>query len=443
VNRFYIETFGCQMNVADSGLMTRVLESAGYCAVSEPAGASVVLLNTCAVREKAEERVAKRLRELRRLKRLRPDMVLGVTGCMAKHLGKDLLDRLPHVDLLVGPDSYRRLPELIEEARTRTTVSLAMDREEDYAGLDAVSVDGIRAFVPIMRGCDRFCTFCVVPLTRGREKSLPLDEILRQVEVALAEGAREVTFLGQTVNSYHHGPHRFADLLDAASRVPGLLRVRFTSPHPSHFDEDQFRLIAERGALCPQVHLPVQSGSDRVLADMKRGYTRAEYLGIVERLRRLVPEVGLTTDIITGFPGETDDDFAETLSLMETVRFDSAFMFAYSPRPGTYAWSRQADDVPDTLKRERLERVIALQETVSLERYRRLEGREVEVLVEGPSRRDPLHAMGRAPDGKTVILASPHPAGSLVTAKIARANSHTLLAEGAEGAGDTGEERAA
>jgi tRNA-2-methylthio-N6-dimethylallyladenosine synthase len=295
-----------------------------------------------------------------------------------------------------------------------------------------------------MRGCDRFCSFCVVPLTRGREKSLAPDEILRQVDLVVAEGAREVTFLGQTVNSWHHGAHRFADLLDAASRVPGLARVRFTSPHPSHFDEDQFRLIAERPSLCPQIHLPVQSGSDRVLEAMKRGYTRAGYLGIVERLRRLVPEVGLTTDIITGFPGESGEDFEATLSLLEEVRFDSAFMFAYSPRSGTYAWSRQPDDVPDALKRERLERVIALQESISLERYRAMEGREVEVLVEGPSRRSSEHAMGRTPDGKTVILAAPATAGSLVTARIARANSHTLLAEGVEGDEDDEEaERAA
>lgn len=428
--RFFLETYGCQMNVADSGLIVRVLEQAGFVAADDIYQASLILLNTCAVRERAEERVRKRLRELAALKRARPDLVLGVTGCMPKHLGRELLDRLPQVDLLVGPDSYRRLPELVARAAERPTVDLRMDKAEDYTGLEPVSLEGIRAFVPIMRGCDRFCTFCVVPLTRGREKSLALEEVVRQVRGVVARGAREVTLLGQTVNSWKREGRTFADLLTAVAGVEGVLRVRFTSPHPSHFDERQFRAIAGHPALCPQVHLPVQSGSNRVLRAMERGYTREDYLELVDTLRRHLPEAGLSTDIIVGFPGETEEDFLQTLSLMEAVDLDSSFMFQYSPRAGTWAHRRLPDDVPAEVKGERIRRVIALQEGMSRRRYAAMVGREVEVLVEGPSRRDPAAAVGKAPDGKTVILADCPPAGELRRVRVARASSHTLFADG-------------
>jgi tRNA-2-methylthio-N6-dimethylallyladenosine synthase len=322
------------------------------------------------------------------------------------------------------------LPELVEEAASRRTADLRLDAREDYSGCDPVAVEGCHAFVPIMRGCDRFCTFCVVPLTRGREKSLPLPEVVRQAEGAVARGARALTLLGQTVNSYRCAEHTFTDLLDAVSRLPGLLRVRFTSPHPCHFHRDHFRLLSERPALCPHLHLPVQSGSDRMLAAMKRGYTRADFLALVESIRAHLPEAGLTTDVIVGFPGETEEDFEATLSLMRAVEFDSAFLFRYSERPGTYAARHQPDDVPLEAKAERLDRVIALQEEISLRRYRRLVGREVEVLVEGPSRRDPAHAVGKSADGKTVILPAGPEIGALARVRIASATSHSLQAQG-------------
>jgi tRNA-2-methylthio-N6-dimethylallyladenosine synthase len=344
---------------------------------------------------------------------------------------------LPEVDLLLGPDSYRRLPELVEAAARRTTIDLRLDASEDYAGCDPVSIDGIHAFVPVMRGCDRFCAFCVVPLARGREKSLPLEEILRQVQGAVDRGVRTVTLLGQTVNSYHHGEHRFTDLLDSVSRLPGLVRIRFTSPHPAEFREEHFRLMAERTSLSPHLHLPVQSGSDAVLAAMKRGYARDDFLRLVETIRRHLPEVGLTTDLIAGFPGETEEDFEATLALMRTVRFDSAFLFAYSERPGTYAARRLPDSVPAAVKGERLARMIRLQEEHSLERYRRREGQVVEVLVEGISRRHPEHGTGKTGDFKTVVFPRGPEIGTLHQVRIARATSHSLRAEGV---GDPGPE---
>jgi len=433
MKRVYIETYGCQMNVADSALMEHLLAGCGFAPTQSVHEASLVLVNTCAIRERAEERVVQRVQQLGRLKRLRPDLILGVTGCVPKHLGEALLRQLPEVDLLVGPDSYRRLPELVEEAARRTTVDLRLDGGEDYAGLDPVSVEGVHAFVPIMRGCDRFCTFCVVPLVRGREKSLPIEEVLRQVRGAVERGARTVTLLGQTVNSYHCEGRTFTDLLAAVSEVPGLLRVRFTSPHPADFREEHLRLMAERPVLAPHLHLPVQSGADRVLAAMKRGYTREEFLRLVEMARRHLPEIGLTTDLIAGFPGETEEEFAATLELMRAVRFDAAFLFAYSERPGTWAARRLPDEIAPEVKGERLARMIALQEEHSLERYRRWEGREVEVLVEGASRRNAGHAVGKTPDFKTTILPGGAQPGDLVRVRIERATSHSLRAEGVAG----------
>lgn len=429
----YIETYGCQMNVADSSLMTHVLEKAGFRVTEVANEASLILLNTCAIRERAEERVQNRLRQLSALKRVRPDLVLGVTGCMPKHLGKQLLERLPKVDLFLGPDSYRRLPELVEEAQRRPTLALRLDDAEDYSDLDPVSLEGIHAFVPIMRGCDRFCSFCVVPLTRGREKSLPLDEVVRQCASAAARGARAVTLLGQTVNSYRHQNSGFVDLLAALSDLDGLARIRFTSPHPVEFEEPVFALMAARQNLCPHIHLPLQSGSDRILESMKRGHTADEYRGLVETIRRHLPDVGLTTDIIVGYPGETDADFELTYRLMEEIEYDSAFLFRYSPRSGTSAYRQLRDqEVPDDVAGARLERVIELQEAVSARRYARWRGQEIEVLVEGPSRRDAAHVVGKSPDGKTVILPAGPEAGELVHVRVEKTTSHTLIAEGVE-----------
>ncbi len=365
----YIETYGCQMNVADTELMLGHLAAHGYTRTDAAEGADVILLNTCAIREHAEARVLGRLGELARHKRRRPDVRLGVTGCMAQHLREKLAQRAPWVDLLVGPDGYRRLPELL----------------------------------------------------RGGDGPV----LLAQVRALAAAGVREVVFLGQTVNAYHDGTWDFAELLRQTATVPGILRIRFTSPHPSDMSARVIEAMAECPAVAPQLHLPVQSGSDRVLGRMGREYTRAEYEDLVARLRARVPGLALSTDVIVGFPGEDEDDFASTEALVRRVRYDSAFLFKYSPRQGTRAW-KWGDTVPEDEKGRRLQRLVALQEGISTEINRRLAGAEVEVLVEGPARRTAGWMAGKSPQMKTVVFPGPAAPGDVVRVRIEAATSHTL-----------------
>jgi tRNA-2-methylthio-N6-dimethylallyladenosine synthase len=423
----YIETYGCQMNVADTELIVGQLAAHGYTRADVPDVADVILLNTCAIREHAEARVLGRLGELARHKRRRPDVRLGVTGCMAQHLRDRLHERAPYVDLLVGPDGYRRLPELLADAPPAGDPHLALrlDPDETYADLPVARESGVRAWITAMRGCDRFCTFCIVPYVRGRERSLPGPALIAQVERLVDAGVREVVYLGQTVNAYHDGSWDFAELLRRTATVPGIRRIRFTSPHPSDVSERMIDALAECEAVAPQIHLPVQAGSDRVLARMQREYTVAAYEDLVARLRRRVPALAMSTDVIVGFPGETDDDFAATESLMRRVRWDSAFLFKYSPREGTRAY-KWPDDVPDEEKSHRLERLIALQESISAEINRTLIGTAVEVLVEGPARRPEAWLMGKSPQLKTVVFPGPAPVGDIVAVRIESATSHTL-----------------
>ena len=332
--RFYIETYGCQMNVADSELMLGQLGRAGYRRVERAEEADVILVNTCAIREHAEQRIYGRLGELTRHKLRRPGVVLGVAGCMAQHLRGKLMERVPQVDLVVGPDGYRRLPELIDEAREEPTLAVRLSRVETYGDLVPARADGVRAWVSIMRGCDKFCTFCIVPYVRGRERSLPADEVLRQVEHAAAEGFREIVFLGQTVNAYRDGDVDFAELLIRADRVPGIARIRFTSPHPSDMTDRAIDAMARCEKVPPHLHLPLQSGSDAVLSRMRRIYSIDEYERLVERIRRAIPGIALSTDIIVGFPGETEEDFETTRRAMDRIGYESAFIFKYSPRSG-------------------------------------------------------------------------------------------------------------
>jgi tRNA-2-methylthio-N6-dimethylallyladenosine synthase len=428
----YIETYGCQMNVADSELVASILRRAGYEIVPTPEGAEVILLNTCAVREHAEERVIGRASQLSGLRAHTPKLTLGILGCMAQHLAETLPQRAPFVDLVMGPDSYRRLPQLLAETSEETLLDLRLDREEDYLGIDPIRRQGVNAWVTIMRGCDKFCTFCIVPFVRGRERSVPAGEILRQVRLLAAEGYQEVTLLGQTVNSYCEGGTDFAGLLRSVGQVEGIRRLRFTSPHPSDFTPQVIAALAEVPQVCPSLHLPLQSGSDAQLERMRRGYTVAQYRALVAELRRRLPDLALTTDIIAGFCGEGEADFQQTLDLVEELRFDSAFMFKYSPREGTYAHKKMADDVPEELKTERLERVIALQERISWELNQQWVGRNVEVLVEGPSKRQQAQTRtyyGRTPQGKTAIFAQEAAANSLVQVRVERATSHTLFGE--------------
>jgi tRNA-2-methylthio-N6-dimethylallyladenosine synthase len=386
--RIYIETYGCQMNVSDSELMLGVLGRAGYVRTADPAEADVLLVNTCAVRDHAEQRVLGRMGELKRYKR--PGDVLGVVGCMAQRLGPKLLERVPQVDLVIGPDGYRGLPELIARARGgERSADVVFRGWEHYEDVPAERPDGASAFVTVQRGCDYRCTFCVVPMTRGPERSRKLEDVVGEVTRLTASGTSEVTLLGQTVNSYHDGTHDFADLLRAVGTVPGIRRVRFTSPYPTDFTAQVLAAMAEIRSVCEHVHLPVQSGSSRVLKRMLRRYTRERYLEVVDALRAAVPGIALTTDIIVGFPGETEDDFAATQSLVEQVEFDDAYTFRYSLRDGTPA-VRLPDHVPDDVAGERLERLIALVRALARRRNMGLVGTTHEVLVEGRAKRGGL-----------------------------------------------------
>jgi tRNA-2-methylthio-N6-dimethylallyladenosine synthase len=426
--RVYIETYGCQMNVADSDLMRGLLGERGYVATADAGAADVILLNTCAVREKAEERVLARAAELKVHKRRRPGVVLGITGCMAEHLREKLLERAPWVDVVAGPDSYRRLAGLVDAARAGApAIDVALDKTETYDGLDGTP-DGVAGFVTIQRGCDKFCTFCVVPLTRGRERAAAPREVLRQVRALAAAGVREVTLLGQTVNSYRHEEARFSDLLRACAAVDGIARVRFTSPYPIDFTDDVIAALADEPRVAKHVHLPLQSASDAVLDRMRRGYRFADFLAIVAALRQAVPAIAITTDILVGFSGETDADHASTLRAMDAIGFDAAFTFAYSERAGTHAARKLGDDVPDAVKKARLAEVIAVQERISAAKNAAYVGRVEEVLVHGVSKRSAGELVGRTSSFKAVVVArGGHAPGDLVRVAIERSTSATLF----------------
>ncbi len=425
--RVYLETYGCQMNVADSQLIGSILSRAGFAQTESAEEADVILLNTCAIREHAEQRVLGRLSVLAGLKRRRPSVRLGLLGCMAQHLRAGLNEKAPFVDLVAGPDSYRRLPELINRSRFDPTVDLRLDRTETYAEVTPVHAGGVRAYVTVMRGCDKFCAFCVVPYVRGRERSVAPENVVRQVEELAAAGAREIVLLGQTVNAYRFGGSDFGALLRIVAQVEGVERIRFTSPHPADMSASVIAAMAAEPKVQPHLHLPVQSGSDRVLAAMNRGYTAAEYLRLVERLRAAIPGLALSTDVIVGFHGEEERDFDETLALMREVRFDSAFTFAYSVRRNTRAYGL-GDTVSEHDKSRRLAQLIALQEEISLERNHELIGSAFPVLVEGPAPRGGAMLLGRTPHFKTVIFPSDGAVsqGATVRVRIQSATAHSL-----------------
>ena len=399
----YIETYGCQMNVSDTELMLGKLTASGYESVEQPDGADVILINTCAIRDHAEQRVIGRLGEIK--SKMKRDAVLGVTGCMAQRLGSQLLDRVKHVSLVIGPDGYRELPSLIESARGGVkATAVDFDLEEHYEDFTPRRFDGVKAWIPVQRGCDYKCTYCIVPTTRGPERSRQLSEVVRETEAVIASGISEVVLLGQTVNSYYDGKHDFADLLRAVGSVPGIRRLRFTSPHPNDFSERVIRAMAEIEAFCEHVHLPMQSGSTRTLRRMLRRYTREKYLECVDRLRAAIPRLALTTDVIVGFPGETEEDFQETLTAIEAVGFDDAYTFKFSLRDETPATRFPASDtISDDVASERLARLIATVRAGSRERNMGLIGARREVLVEKSARRGGL-LQSRTRDFKTVMI---------------------------------------
>jgi tRNA-2-methylthio-N6-dimethylallyladenosine synthase len=441
--RYCIETYGCQMNVADSELIAGILAGAAWEPASGPADADLIVVNTCSVRERAVDRVIGRVRSLAALKAHHPGLRIVVAGCVPQHLGAEFAALLPDVDLFIGPDAYRRLPDLLapggaapaaagaagDPARAGR-LALERDRQETYAGVPPARRGGVHAWVTVMRGCDRFCTYCAVPFGRGRERSLPAAAVVADVEQVAAEGFRAVTLLGQAVTSWRDGGRDFAWLIERLARVAGLAHLRFLAPHPADFTERLLESIASHPQPARHLHLPVQSGSDRILAAMRRGYTRADFLALVESARRIIPGVGITTDLLVGFPGETEDDYRQTLDLMNEVRFDSAFMFAYSPRARTYAARHLADDVEAQVKQARLAQVIELQERHSWERFSALVGARRPVLVEGRARGSERRCFGRCLDSKPVViepLPGQEPApGDILEVEITRTTSHTL-----------------
>lgn len=427
--KLFLESYGCQMNEADSELILGVLTKNGYKLVDSEASADVILFNTCAVREHAETRIYGRVSQLSPLKNKNPDLVIGVCGCMATHLKEKILDEAPMVDLVVGPDSYRRLPELIEKAGSEPFVDVRLDKYETYADLEPKREAGVRAWVSIMRGCDKFCTFCIVPFVRGRERCLPLPQVLTQVQQLADKGYKEIVFLGQTVNSYKDKANGFdfADLLEKTSRVDGIERIRFTSPHPIDFNDKIIEVMKNNSKICPQVHLPLQSASDSVLDKMKRRYNISYYDDLLQKFRRAIPGVAITTDIIVGFPTETEDDFLKTFDYMKKVKYDSAFMFIYSPREGAKAFS-WGDPIPKAEKVHRLETLIKLQEQISLEINQQEVGKKTLVLVEGQAKKEKGHLFGKNPQYKTVVIPQDGiKASEFVTVTIKEATPHTLV----------------
>ena len=402
----YIETYGCQMNVADTEIVQGLLTNKGYDLTNDIKKADVVLLNTCSIRENAEQRIYGRLGNIKTLKYDKPNLVIGILGCMAERLRDDLVKDKKVVDLVVGPDEYRRLPEFIDTAFAgEKGIGVKLSKTETYDDLipHRVNDDGLSAWISVMRGCDKFCTFCVVPFTRGRERSRSVDSVVNEVADLSQKGYKEVTLLGQNVNSYLDNGQDFADLLSAVAVVDRTLRIRFSTSHPQDFSDKLLYTIAEHSNLCNYIHLPVQSGSNRILELMNRTYTIEHYLTIIEKARKIIPGVTFSTDIISGFPTETYEDHLATLEVMREVRYDGAYMFKYSPREGTKAY-RMNDDVDETTKSKRLSEIIDEQQKISYQINQSLIGSETEILIEGFSKKSDDFLAGRTDTNKVVII---------------------------------------
>jgi tRNA-2-methylthio-N6-dimethylallyladenosine synthase len=430
-NNIYIETYGCQMNFADTELVLGILKQQGYSLTKDLNEADVVLLNTCSIRDNAEQKIYARLEHLKGIKKNHPGTVIGILGCMAERLRKNLIEEEKIVDLVVGPDEYRRLPEFIDSAFAgEKGIGVKLSRTETYDDIIPYREEGLNAWISVMRGCDKFCTYCVVPFTRGRERSRSLESIVSEIKTLSGKGFKEVTLLGQNVNSYIDVKRDFADLLAACASVDPLMRIRFTTSHPQDLSDKLLYTIAEHPNLCNYVHLPVQSGSNRILNLMNRTYSIEHYLTIIDKARKIIPGVSFSTDIIAGFPTETDEDHEMTLRLMKKVRYDGAFMFKYSPREGTKAFS-MTDDVQEEVKTKRLNDIIDLQQSVSYELNQALRGTEEIILVEGSSKKSEDFLAGRTGTNKIVIFPRSNEIniGNYVKVKIYRSTSATLFGD--------------
>ncbi|MFQ5640102.1 MAG: tRNA (N6-isopentenyl adenosine(37)-C2)-methylthiotransferase MiaB [bacterium] len=431
MKKVYIETYGCQMNEYDTELIRSILKANGYEFTHSENQADVVLLNTCAIRENAHSKIYGRLGEVSHLKQRNKKLVVGLLGCMAQNLRGSLKSQEKLVDIFAGPDSYKRLPSLIQSVLQdgQKKTDFVLSEFEDYSDVYPQRVPGINAWLAVMRGCDNFCTFCVVPYTRGRERSRRPDSVVEEVQRLASEGFKQVTLLGQNVNSYRSNGYDFADLMVSVAEVEGIERVRFTSPHPKDFPEKFLQVMAAHTKICNHIHLPVQSGNDRVLERMARTYTKKEFMALVDKIRQMIPGVSLSTDIIVGFSSETDEEFEDTVDVMQQVKFDSAFIFKYSQRQNTIASRKYRDDVPAQIKTERIVRLFELQKKISFKKNQEAIGKTCEVLVEGPSKRNPDEWMGRTDGNKIAVFErGDFKAGDLIHVKIEKSSANTLFA---------------
>lgn len=429
--KYYIETYGCQMNVSDSEVVAGLLEKSGFSKTESEKDANIIFLNTCAIREHAEDKIHSRLGRLNKIKKNKPDTIIGILGCMAQHVKDDILENKPYVDFVLGPDSYKRIPKLLERQSILQTsiVDTRLSRYEVYEDLFPSRNNGVNAWVSIMRGCDKFCTFCIVPFTRGRERSRPLDSIVNEVKKAVDMGFIEITLLGQNVNSYNHNNILFPKLIDTVAKISGVKRIRYTSPHPQDIDEELLFVMRDNHNICNSVHLPLQAGSNKILNKMNRTYTKEKFMILSDKIRNILSNSSITTDIIVGFPGESEKDFNETLDVMNYVKFDSAFTFKYSSRPGTKA-AEFDNHISEKVKRERLSRLVELQQQHTLYRNKLEIGKKVNVLVEKNSKKSKNKLSGRTENNKWVILPKTNiKIGEIIPVKIIDAKGISLFGE--------------
>ena len=428
--KFFVETYGCQMNEYDSELVGKILGDLGYSKSNKIEEADAIFLNTCSIREKAEETVHNRLDSLAYLKKRKKHLLIGVLGCMAQNLKDTLLESKPYVDIILGPDSYRKLPDIIKfrNSNINHIVDTKLSKYEIYDDLFPSRKEGINAWISIMRGCDKFCTFCIVPFTRGRERSRSISSVIKEAKDTIKLGYKEITLLGQNVNSYSTSEGDFPILLDKLAKIKDIKRIRYTSPHPRDINEDLLKVMVKHKNICNQVHLPLQAGSSRILKRMNRTYTKEEFLNLVDMIREYIPNCGLSTDIIVGFPGETDLEFQETLEVVSKTKFDTAFMFKYSSRPGTKA-SHYTDQIPEDVKQKRLQTLIEFQQNISLMNNRKRIGLNFDVIIEKNSKKSNNQWAGRT-DGNTWVIFDKNninKIGDMVSVNILDAQGITLF----------------
>ncbi len=429
MNKVYIETYGCQMNEYDTELVKTILKQNDYDFTEAPEQAEIIFLNTCSVRENAHEKVYQRLGVFRQLRKENKNLIMGVLGCMAQNLRKELLEKESGVDIVAGPDSYKKLPEMLSRVHEtgEKEFSLTLSEFETYSDVFPTRESGVNAWVAVMRGCDNFCTFCVVPYTRGRERSRDPLNIVEEVKRLVGEGFKQVTLLGQNVNSYQFGSHDFADLIAMISEVSGIERIRFISPHPKDFPVKLIDIVANNEKACKQIHLPLQSGNDRILDIMNRTYSQSEFLNLVEVMRKKIPDLALSTDVIVGFPTESDEEYEDTLKVMREVRFDSAFMFKYSERKQTIAQRKFPNDVPEEVKTDRLIELVEMQRKINFENNQRHLGKTYDVLVEGKAKK-PDQLMGRNEANKIVVFPDQgQKVGDFINVSIDEVTPNTLI----------------